>query len=150
MNGGQIRRYNKLPLTNYGTPYISVINKTGAASVAGTLVSADTAVERGVKIPTNAYDICGVLVEDGKADGAYVRMVTGGICEMLLGDGTTAGYGGWLRASTDQLGRVVNTTGPAGLGALAIEEHVKEVGHSLSKVASGGSNNKILAFLHTL
>lgn len=114
-----------------------MVNKTGAASVKGTLLATDDTTENGVRIPVSPFDIAAVMYEDGKADGQRVKVVTSGLVEVLLENGTTAGMAGWVRASSDAYGRAVNTTDPAGLGAIATADHFKEIGHSVQSVAAG-------------
>lgn len=144
---GRYRRIQRPRFTDLGSPFIELINKTGSASVKGTLISAGSASESFI-IPTVPYDVIGVVYETGKADGSYCKVVIGGLCEGLLQDNTTAGVGGWLRASSDVLGRIVNTTGPEGLGALAADDHFKEIGHCLTQiVTSDAGASKLVKFI---
>ena len=141
----QYRKYQRPRFTNLGTPFVELINLTGAVSVKGTSVSGD-----GFIIPTVPYDNIGVVYESGKANGVKTKVVLSGLCEALLEDGSTSGYGGWLRLSTNQLGRVVNTTSPGGLGAILTDDHFKEVGHCLTQTTAGGINNLIKMVMHQL
>lgn len=145
---GRYRRYTKNRFTDLGTPYTEMVNNTGANSVKGTLFRLSNTVENAFSIPSNPYDIAGVVYESGKANGAMTKVVLSGLVEVLIEDGTTAGFEGWMRASTDQLGRAINTTGPAGLGALSADEHFKEIGHCAGQVSVGGTDQLVKMILH--
>ncbi len=146
MQSKLLRPSYKKYFSDYGSPLTTVINKTGNLSVKGTLVAAHNSVDRGVRIPITPYDIIGVVYTDGIADGGEVQIIMSGLAEILLVDGTGSAPAQWMRASSDAYGRGVCTTDPSGLGALAADDHFKEVGHSLKTVVAGVSKLCLTAF----
>jgi hypothetical protein len=56
----------------------------------------------------------------------------------LLKDTTSSQAGSWAKASATA-GRAEVTTPPAGLGALAADEHFREIGHCLETKSAGTS-----------
>lgn len=144
-----LRPSYKKYFSNYGSPLTTVINKTGSASVKGTLVAVHNSIDRAVRIPVAPYDIVGVVYTNGIADGGEIKIITGGLAEILLVDGTASGSAHWMRASSDAYGRGVCTTDPTGLGALTADDHFKEIGHSIQAV-SAGTNKLCLTIFHPL
>jgi hypothetical protein len=144
------RRYQRPYVTNLGSPYQNFINLTGNPSVKGMLVAASTVAERAFRVPTNPFDVIGVVVEDGVANGNQTKVVTAGLAEVLIAPDTTCGFAGWIRALSDNYGYAVNTTDPAGVSAIAAADHFKEIGHSFSKIASTDTNRLALVMVHPL
>jgi hypothetical protein len=120
-------------VTEYGGIAIRLINKTGAASVKGTLVEADTAVDMAFAVAAvDALDVIGVVYEDGVADGDEAWVVIYGIAEVLLKDSTASTRHYWVQSS-DVAGRA-DATNAAPPGAVLA--HFQEIGHCLeSKIA---------------
>ena len=56
--------------TNERGYLVKLVNRTGASSVKGTLVSASTTADREVIKQTNEYDTLGVIQEAGVAEGS--------------------------------------------------------------------------------
>jgi hypothetical protein len=114
---------------------VRLINKTGAASVKGSLVKAGSAVDNSVVLndALGGLNPIGAVYEDGIADGQLVWVVISGVAEVLLEDGTAATRGYWA-SSGATAGRVDCTTADApGL----VLSHFQEVGHCLQSVNSG-------------
>lgn len=126
-----------------------LINKTGAASVKGSLVSADAAVAGAFKLQANEYDALGVVYETGVADGSPCWVVHYGQADVLLEDGTASAMGNWCHhAATD--GRAdCSLTQPSGAGFTEASEHFKEIGHCLQTVTAG-TNKLARILLHFL
>lgn len=147
--GGLLERINEicgegLPLKFDVTPEggyaVPMINKTGAASVKGTLVEVydATAIDYAVDIAVaDALDCIGAIYDDGVADGSEVWVVCGGFADVLLKDSTASTRHYWVKVS-DVAGRAdaTNANPPGGLiGQLF--EHFGEIGHAVQTVSSG-------------
>jgi hypothetical protein len=116
-----------------------LINKTGAISKKGTLVEAGTAIDHSVQnVSADDPDCIGVIYEDGIADGELVWVVTHGIGDVLLEDGSASTRGYWARVSVTQAGRAdITLPNPPGGTIVEIDNHFREVGHCLQSVSSG-------------
>lgn len=126
-------------LTKDGGIALKYTNKTGAASVKGTLVDNSLTVDDAVAVASaNSYDHIGVMYEDGIADGSDVWVVVLNDAYALLEDGTAATKGYWVRPSTTVAGRVdITLTAPSGGTIGQLDEHFREVGHCEESVTSG-------------
>lgn len=136
-------------LTPEGGFAVQMINNTGAISAKGTLVCPSQSLDRAVRITeTDDIDPCGVVYNDGAPQGGDVWVVIAGCADVLLEDNTAAGRGYWARASINQGGRadITNATPPGGT-VIALEGHMKEIGHSQETVAAG-INKLCRVFLH--
>lgn len=131
--------YNNAFVTGLGGIAIKMVNKTGAASVKGTLVAASTSVDYGVRV-ASAGEVgpVGVIFESGIADGEQVYVVIAGVAEVLLENSTLATHGNWVVTSSSAAGRVNATaTSPPGGDLQAAVLHFNEVGHCLESVTAG-------------
>lgn len=114
-------------------------NKTGAASVKGTLIKLDPTNDNSF-ILTAADDVecMGVVYDNGVADGSECFIVTEGRCQMLLKDATASTRGNWIKTA-DVAGRAdMTSASPA-----AAPTHFEEVGHCME---SKGADTDVLAF----
>lgn len=130
--------------TDEGGLAISLINKTGAASVKGTLVRSDLGVDEAVvTCAAGEPDTIGIIYEDGVADGDAVLVVIYGIAEVLLEDSTASTRGYWAAISTSQNGRAdMSAAAPPGGGIPEADRHFEEIGHC---VESKGAGTDVLA-----
>ena len=122
-------------------------NGTGVVIPHGTAVALSAATANGVVPQASEYDCIGI-VYGAIAANAWGWVVTAGIAEALLKDGTSATLGYWAKASATD-GRVEVTTAPSGLGALSTAEHFKEVGHCM-ETKSSGTNVLVKIVVHPL
>lgn len=114
------------------------VNKTGAASVKGTLVSLDAVVDEAVKATaTSGDDAIGVMYSNGVADGTEVWVVWGGVAEILVEDAEAAALNYYVIPSASAAGRV------KGSATLA----VAHVGHFI-KAESAGTDVLAKVMLH--
>lgn len=140
---------SNIGLTKEGGLFQKFINKTGAASVKGTLVHASDTDDNAVETEeADGLDAIGAIYDDGVSDGDLVRVVTSGKSQVLLEDGTASTRGYWCRTSITDAGRVdITNAAPTGGTIAAIEAHLQEVGHCLeSKIA--GTNVLTLIQMH--
>lgn len=123
------------------------INKTGAASVKGTVVELDDSNNQAVKIvPTSGSDSIGAIFNNGIQDGDYVYVVFSGPAQVLLEDSTASTTGNWVRVSTTQAGRADATlTSPPAGGVTELDSHMTELGHCMESVTAGTDK---LAMIH--
>ena len=125
---------------------VKLINRTGATSVKGTLVSCSTSADREVVKQANEYDTVGVIQEAGIAEGSemWVWMI-GSVCQVLMKD-TVAAVRGDILLAADTDGRATDTSNP-GSGLPGTDTHFKECGHFLES-KTGGTDVLALAMLH--
>lgn len=122
---------NGCSFTTEGGLYQIFINKTGASSVKGTIVSASTTTDNAVQIaPANTEMPIGVIYESGIADGSAVKVVTYGKADVLLKNGEASTHGYWCGVS-DTAGRMYQLSSPNPTA------HYREIGHSLESKSSG-------------
>ncbi len=125
--------------TPEGGSAIRYINKTGAVSKKGTLLEAGTSVDNSVQtVSADDPDCMGVIYNDGIPDGGIVWVVTRGRAQVLLEDGSVSTRGFWARVSVTDPGRAdITLAVPPGGTINEIDNHFREIGHSVESVASG-------------
>jgi len=131
-----IQQLSDTMVTPLGGIAIKIINKTGAASIKGTLLGASETTTGSVEILAEAHDCIGIMYSDGVADGEEVWMVISGIAEVLLKDGQAGILGYWTFSSTTN-GRAEMLEAPAGGTIGELESHFNEIGHSIQAIADG-------------
>jgi hypothetical protein len=125
---------------------VKAINRTGGASVKGTLVSASTSADQEAIKQANEYDTIGVVQEAGVAEGSEMWVwVNGSVCQVLYKDSVAATHGNILIAA-DTDGRAIDIANPGG-GLPGTDTHFKECGHVMQSVGAG-TNVLALAMLH--
>lgn len=135
-------------LTSLGGTAVQMVNRTGAMSVKGSLVSVGD-VAGSVKLtPADVPNPIGVMLINGVPDGGDCWVVVSGIAEALLQDSTAASIGYWAKVSKSQDGRIdcTNQLPPGGTIA-ALNDHSNEVGHCLDG-ATAGTNVLVRVALH--
>lgn len=116
-----------------GATWRQLTNKTGAASVIGTVVEASTAQDDAFTLAgVNAIDSFGVVAEAGIADGSECWVAVSGIAPVLLLDSTAATRDNWVSTSTTA-GRADATSASPGSNTI----HFRELGHCLQDVTAG-------------
>lgn len=125
----------KARITIEGGYAVLLTNKTGTTSVKGELVCASTGTDDAVELASaDDTDIIGVMYSAGVTDGSEVWVVTSGIAEVLIEDGTTATRGYWAAPSSTTAGRADLTTSvPPGV----VLAHFREIGHCIQSASSG-------------
>ncbi len=127
----------KAMMTAEGGLAVRLVNKTGAASVKGTLAEASSAQDSAFGVADAEYDTIGAVYENGIADGALCWVVIGGIAEVLLEDATAATRHNWVHSATTDGRADASLAEPSGGGFNNANEHFKEIGHCLESVAAG-------------
>jgi hypothetical protein len=129
----------RVGVTAEGGFAVKKTNKTGGASVKGTLVQADAyGTENAFTVSAvDAVNPIGIVYENDIPDGGACWIVIHGSVEVLLKNGTSATAGNWVKSS-DVEGRIdASNAAPPGGGIPEIDEHFTEVGHCLQDVTSG-------------
>ncbi len=135
---------SKCQMTPIGGYAIKLTNTTGAVTVAGQLVKADSATNDAVVL-TGADDLegFGVFLDSGIADDAEAWVVIAGIADVAMEDNTTATRGNWVRVSITEAGYAdaTNLTVPQPIN----QTHFAEIGHCIETVTATGGGTHILA-----
>lgn len=136
----------RVKLTDIGGLATLLINVSGTNLLQGTIVAASSGTSDLGIVPCSVqFDAIGStyeLIPPTKAGW----VTTTGVGYLLLENGTSSVRGDWIRAST-VAGRATPASSPAGLGALTVGEHFKEIGHCLETKAHG-TNVVIKGMLH--
>jgi hypothetical protein len=138
----------KFGITAEGGFAVKLINKTGAATVRGVIVEADSTTDDAFDTASaDELQNIGVVYEEGVADGSEAWVVIGGRCQVLLKDSTLSTRGNWVYTS-DTAGRADATlAAPPGGGIPELETHMQEIGHCIQSVAAG-TNQLAFIILH--
>jgi len=123
----------KVTLTPEGGIAIRLTNKTGAASVKGTVVFASSSTDNAFNInPTSGDMPFGVVYENGVVDGGECLVVVSGIAEVLLVNSVATTRGYIAMSSTTVAGRIdTASTVPAATA------HFTEIGHTIETKIAG-------------
>ena len=136
----------KSGMTPIGGIAIKLTNKTGANSIAGQLVRADTANNDAVKLTSvDEEETIGVFLDAGISDGSEAWVVVSGIADVAMEDNTTATRGNWVRTSTtvgeEGYADATNATPPSP----AAFSHFNEIGNCIETVTATGIGTHVLA-----
>ncbi len=145
---GLVETWSNIIVTPLGGIAVRLTNKTGVASVKGTVVKLSTADDDSFVLSgiSEAQPI-GVVFEAGVADGSLCWVIILGIAEVLLENTTAGTHGNWVYASATA-GRANATllVPPAG-GIPELDQHMQELGHCLQTIA-GGTNVLCKILIH--
>lgn len=137
---------SEMGFTTEGGLYITLVNKTGAASIKGTMVSCSNSYNNSCMVTQTSgigsNKSIGVIYDNGIPDGSKVRVVVSGKAYVLLEDEEYSTHGQWCGSSLYQAGRVLVADEPS-----STSEHFREIGHCLESV-SAGTNKLCLVVLH--
>ncbi len=127
---------------------VTLINKTGGVSVKGTVVCASSTTDLAVsKIAVDTPDPFGVIYEDGIADGQPVKVVVGGIADVLFIGNTTRKHlaRGFITADAGYIaGYALSEQVPS--SPFATDKHFYEIGHVLESRVGAGLAKVMLHF----
>ena len=127
---------------------ILLINKTGAASVKGTVVTASSSVDNACsKVQIDIPNPIGVIAEDDVPDGIAVRVITGGIGDVLFVGNTTRGHLARTCVTADSnatQGQAISEAIPT--SPFATDKHFMEIGHVLESRTGAGLAKCLLHF----
>jgi len=139
----------KLPITPEGGMTISLINKTGAASIKGSVVKANSELANSFVLSVkDVPDPIGIVYESGKADGESCLVVVSGIADVLFVGNTTAGHlaRGFLTADGGSYvaGKALSEAVPT--SPFASDKHFYEMGHVLESRTGAGLAKVLVHF----
>lgn len=127
---------HRAKFTPEGGLAILMTNRTGAASVKGSVVTTSSAYDKAFSLQTEEFEAAGIVYDSGVADGSECWVVASGIADVLIKDGVAPVRGSWTKCA-DVDGRGEPTIPPSGIGALAVSDHFREIGHCLESKAAG-------------
>jgi len=122
-----------------------MVNKTGSATVKGTVISPSSGTDNAFMLQADEFDSIGVVAEAGVADASEAWVwVNGSIAQVLWKDSESATRE-YVALAADTDGRAYNVAVPTANPVVA--EHFKEIGHVMeSKTA--GTDVLVLCHLH--
>lgn len=133
-------------LTPEGGIAISLLNVSGTTFLKGNLLACSPGTaDLSAVLCTSQFDGIGTAYELTPPNKKGFVTISG-VADFLLENGTSAVRGDWLRAST-VAGRCTPDNNPAGLGALTVAEHFKEIGHCLETKA-GSADAVVKGIIH--
>jgi hypothetical protein len=123
----------KIKMTDEGGYCVKMTNKTGAASVKGTVVSASDTTDNAFKVNQIDGDMpIGIVYENGVADGSECWVVVAGIAEVLLVNNVSSTRSYIAYSSATVAGRIDTAA-----SAPAANLHFRENGHTLESKTAG-------------
>ena len=136
----QINDYLKLHLTKEGGMCVPLTNKTGAASVKGSIIRSHLTIDNAFILTDGDCNECfGVVYENGIADGSECLVVYGGRCQVLLKDATASITQNWVKTSN-----VAGRADAVGTSPAAAPTHFNEIGHAIE---TKGAGTDVLAYV---
>ena len=127
-------------MTPEGGYAVKLINTTGAASVKGRGVEANSALDNSVVlVGIDVVDCIGVFYESGIADGDYAWIVTSGIADVLFIGATTRHDFARVNITADAspvAGGIISEAVPT--SPFATDKHFAEIGHVLETIGAAG------------
>lgn len=134
----------RLRLHPRGSFDVLMINKTGAPSVLGTIVSMDPIQDQGVVVsPAQDLSIHLIVQSVGIPDGGWIWCTLFGRCQVLLADSTATSRNNWIRAHATIAGRADGTgsimpdeSNPE-VFPTSTRKHLFGMGRSLEDVTAG-------------
>ena len=148
-SGGLFVSNQRVRFTPEGGLAVRLTNKTGSASVKGTVVAAHGSVDNAVKkIIVDVPDPIGVIYDDGIPDGYLVWVVISGRAQVLFVGNTTRGYlaRGFLTADggSYEAGKALAEAVPG--SPFASDKHFYEIGHVIESRTGAGLAFCVLHF----
>lgn len=136
-------------VTPEGGVAIRLINKTGAASVKGTVVTANSALADSFKsIVVDAPGPIGVVYDTGIPDGSMCTVIVSGIAQVYFVGNTALGQiaRGFLTAdgASYVIGQAMAEAYP--VSPLASDKHFYEIGHVIEARTGAGLAKVVLHF----
>lgn len=118
---------------------ITMVNKTGASSMKGALVTAGGGVDFGaVLVPADVPNCVGMIYTPGVPNNGTMLVVIMGIAEVLFQDGMAPNVGWWVASAQAVAGRAMTAALPPGPDLPSqIDQHNAEIGHCLETKAAG-------------
>jgi len=137
-----------LMFTQEGGLAIRMINKTGAASIKGSVVELEGTTDKGVELSgIGSPDPIGIIYDSGIADGDFVWVVVSGFAEVLYSTAVTRGTFARVPDSGDTSGTAGQAIAePLPSPPFASDKHFQEIGHPAESIGSPGLALTVLHF----
>jgi hypothetical protein len=124
-----------------------VLNKTGNASIKGTLVKTSAGTDNAFDLAdADGVNVIGVVYEADIADGQLCWIVVSGRAQVKLENNVACTRGNWLRTSAGAAGRADGT----GASPAAAPAHFAECGHVLETVGADAAGALAYCTIHFL
>ena len=131
-----------------GGGLVKVINKTGAPSVIGTVLTVSSSTDMGVqKIVVDVPTPIGVIIEKGIPDGGEVWMQTSGIVDVYFVGSATRGNlaRGFITGDAGYVaGQALSEAAP--VAPFGTDKHFYEIGHVMESRTGAGLARVCLHF----
>lgn len=138
----------KVKHTADGGLAVKMTNKTGAASIAGYLVSASTTTDNAVELTAVGVPDCiGAFLDDDVADGDEAWVVVSGIADIYFFASTTRGMFARVGFATDTGeadGQAIAEAVPS--SPFSTDKHFAEIGHVIESRTGAGLAKCIIHF----
>lgn len=145
---GLINISDKTAINSDGGIMVKLINKTGANTVKGEVVHANSGLDNSViKIVINVPDPIGVFYESGIADGQEAWVVISGIADVYFVGNTVRGYlaRGFVTGEASYVaGQAIAEAVPS--APFATDKHFYEIGHVIQSRTGAGLAKTVLHF----
>lgn len=139
---------SNVKFTSVGGVAVKMVNRTGAPSVKGYVVTASSNYDGAVQLTAiGGLNPIGVFLESGVADGADGWVVVSGIGEVYFSGSTTRGHIARIGFSDDTgevAGQVISEPYPT--NPFATDKHFAEVGHVIESRTGAGLAKAVLHF----
>lgn len=138
---------SKVKLTPEGGLAVRLTNKTGGASIKGTILGIAAGTDNAFDLlPDDEPDVIGVVYEAGIADGQECWVVTNGICDIYFEAAVTRGE--FARSQIDADGGTVGYAVAEAVptSPFATDKHFQEVGHIIESTGGAGLAKCIIHF----
>ncbi len=129
----------KITWTDEGGLAVRLTNKTGVASVKGSIVQPHTNDNSFELTEGNCVECFGAVYENGIADGSECLVVISGRCQVLLKDATASTTKNWVQTSN-----VAGRADATNASPAAAPQHFQEIGHCIE---TKGAGTDVLAFI---
>lgn len=134
--------------TPEGGVAVRMVNKSGAASVKGTLAHASDNFDNAFDLVNiGEPDICGIVYDSGVADGSPCWLVVSGIADVFFVGSATRGHFARNCAATDSpktAGRAIAEAAPT--PPFATDKHFLEIGHVIESRVGAGLAKTVIHF----
>ncbi len=138
----------KIKMTTIGGYAIKMTNKTGANSVAGHVVTPDSANNDAVvKVVQNVPNGIGVFLDSGVTDGSEAWVVVGGIADVFFVAAATRGFLARTFVTVDGdyvIGQAKSEAQPT--SPFSVDKHFCEIGHCIETTGGAGLARTVLHF----
>jgi hypothetical protein len=133
--------------TDEGGLAVAILNGSGAASVKGKIVEADSSVDNSIELAgVDDVDPCGIMYNSGVPDGSLMWIVVAGIADVLYGTAVTRGTFARVPVAADSVAAGLAVAEALPTPPFATDKHFQEIGHPIESIGAPGLAKTILHF----